>query len=78
VELTQGQKKWVIGGVIGAAALFVGYGLLHREPGRPSLTSAHHARGRRRGDASEDDQSDNQRGEYGHKKHHHHRRHARD
>lgn len=32
MALTDGQKKWVVGGTIGAAALLVGYGLFHSRP----------------------------------------------
>jgi hypothetical protein len=65
VSLTRSQKRWAIGGSIGAAALFLGYALFrHREERSDSFSMQSHGKHkhshhRRHG------QGDNERGEYG-------------
>lgn len=82
MALSAGQKKWAIGGSIGAIALLVGYELFHSRPAFafPVLPAAHphekhgHHKHKKRGHAEHDRES-NARGEYGGKKKHHHRGH---
>lgn len=76
LKLSQMQKKWAVGGGIGAAALLVGYKLFHGRPafaapalpaGRPHEKRGHaHDRRKRRRDDHE-----NGRGQYGRKKRRH-------
>ena len=92
MALTEGQKKWVVGGGIGAAALVVGYALFHSRPASayptlppaprpPQASHEHRGRKKRRHDDHERHgrgEHANGRGEYGRKKkHHHHKGHHR-
>jgi hypothetical protein len=83
VPLTPDQKKWVVGGSIGASALFIGY-LLFRRPahagflpgGRSHEGHEHrkkkHRRSEGEGEGESAQENGNGRGEYGRKKKHHH------
>lgn len=73
MKLTRAQKRWAIGGSIGAGVLFLGYELFRHMHSR----SDHDPRQLRHGHHKEhgDEHAENSRGEYGRQKHHHHKRH---
>ena len=78
------QKKWAVGGGIGAAALVVGYALFHSRPAHAFPSSRqlphheHHKRKKHphdREDGGADSDGENARGEYGQRSHKHKRGH---
>lgn len=89
MTLTPPQKRWAIGGGIGAVALAIGYALFHSRPalGAPPPHQLHapehhkhkrkkhpHARHDGGNDHGESDRRENGRGEYGDgHKHRHHK-----
>ena len=79
MALTETQKKWAVGGSIGAGALFIGYLLFRSRPahagsflpgGQPHEEHAHRRKKRRRPEGQDGEARENERGEYGKKKHH--------
>ena len=74
MALTRTQKRWAIGGSIGAGVLFLGYELFRykEDQARSSYGTRrfHQGHVRRRHD---DVHTENKRGEYGRLKHHHHK-----
>lgn len=77
MALTETQKQWVVGGSIGAGALYIGYLLFRgRSHGGHFLPGDEHAQRHRKKRRQADGESnqENGRGEYGRKKHHHRER----
>ena len=76
MPLTERQKKWAIGGGVGAAALLIGYSLFRSRPAfaGPALPPARpdekHEHQRRKHRKHDERDRGNDRGEYGRKKHH--------
>lgn len=65
MALTRTQKRWAIGGSIGAGALFLGYELFkHREERSDSFSMQPHGKHEHRHHRRHG-QGDNKRGEYG-------------
>lgn len=79
MTLTETQKKWAIGGGIGAVAVALGYALFHSRPafGAPSRQLPEHPH-RKRKKPRHAREDENARGEYGQKKRHHHKGHKHD
>jgi len=72
MSLTRSQKRWAIGGSIGAAALFLGYELFRHREGPPRsdhFPMQFHGKHKRH-KHHKHHQGDNARGEYGTRHHH--------
>jgi len=73
MTMTLTQKRWAIGGGIGAVVLGVGYEIFHHRRVKAHGKYKHGHPG-----ATEDGGAENARGEYGHKKHKHRPHHDED
>jgi hypothetical protein len=74
--MTPTQKRWAIGGSIGAAAAGLGYWIFRRRHEHPTAHGHHEHHGHHEEHEEHEEEHENQRGEYGHhKKHKHHHHH---
>jgi hypothetical protein len=71
MALTPDQKKYLLGGGIGALTLAVGHALLDGRAAHASSLPHHHPHHAHDRGARDGDRVENERGEYGHKKHRH-------